>query len=139
MAGSFCDYLDTMLLDGMFGAATITVPSTMYVGLSTSTIAQAGTGITEPTDASYLRVVVTNTNTTNWENRIAGNIKKNKLAFTFPTFTTASALVTYFFLADDTMSGGGNILLYGQLTNPKTIDVGDTASFAIHDLIITLN
>lgn len=134
MAG-FTDFLENELLDHVFGNAAYSAPATLYVGLSTSTITDAGGNITEPGSGSYARVSVTN-NATNFP-AASGGAKANGTAITFPQATASWGTVTDFFIAD--ASSGGNILAYGALTASKTIDSGDTASFAIGELDITLN
>jgi len=63
--GSFTDFLENELLDHVFGNAAYTSPATLYIGLSTSTITDAGGNVTEPVGGSYARVPVTN-NATNF-------------------------------------------------------------------------
>jgi len=133
--GSFSDYLENELLDHVFGASAYTAPGTLYVGLSTTDPTDPGTGITEPAGGSYARVAVTN-NLTNWPAAVGG-AKANGTAITFPTATGSWGTVGWFFLAD--AATAGNVLGHAALTASKTIDSGDTASFAIGDLDITLD
>ena len=132
--GSFADYLENKLLDKAFNATDFTSPATLYVGLSTTTITDAGGNITEPSGNAYVRKSVT-ANTTNFPAASGGAIA-NGTAITFATATGSWGTVTDFFIAD--ASSGGNILAYGALTASKTIGSGDTASFAVGDLDITL-
>lgn len=132
--GSFTDYLEDKLLDHVFGKTAYTAPTTQYIALSTTTIADDGTNMTEPAAGAYARVSVTN-NTTNWPNS-SGGAKANGVAFTFPTATLSWGTVIDFAIMDDPTAG--NMLAYGTLNTSKTIDPGDTASFAIGDLDITL-
>jgi hypothetical protein len=133
--GSFSDFLELELLDHVFGDTAYTAPSNTYIGLSTTDPLDDGSGINEPSGGSYARVNVVN-NTTNWPNAAAG-AKANGTAFTFPTATASWGTIGYFFISD--AASGGNMLGHGSLTTPKTIDSGDTASFAIGDLDITLD
>lgn len=136
MAGSFADYLEAKILDLVFGATAFTAPSPIYLGLSTTTITDAGGNITEPSGFAYARVSITN-NSTNWPAASVGaGSKANGVAFTFPAATGAWGTITDFFISD--ASSGGNILAYGVLTLSKAINNGDTASFAIGDITITL-
>ena len=135
MAGSFADYLENKLLDLVFGATAFSAPATLYVGLSTTTITDAGGNITEPSGNAYARVAVTN-NTTNWPAASAGS-KSNGTAITFAQATGSWGTITDFFIAD--AAAAGNIIAYGVLTASKAIGNGDTASFAIGDIVITLN
>jgi len=133
---SFGDFLENELLDHVWGASAYTAPVTLYVGLSTTLPTDAGGNITEPSGANgYARVAVTN-NLTNWPAAIGG-AKSNGSLIAFPTATASWGTVSWFFISD--AASGGNMLGWGTLTNPKTIDSGDTASFQIGDLDITLD
>lgn len=133
---SFTDFLENELLDHVFAAAAFVAPVTTFIGLSTTTPADDGTNITEPPGgAAYARVSKTN-NLTNWPAAVGG-LKENGTAVDFAAATGAWGTVTHFFIAD--ALSGGNILASGVLTTPKTIDNGDTASFAIGDIDITLD
>lgn len=56
--GSFADHLENKLLDHVFGGGDYARPATLYIGLSTTTIADGGTNITEPSGNGYARVAV---------------------------------------------------------------------------------
>jgi len=134
MAGSFSDFLELELLDQVFSAAAYTAPVTLYVGLSTADPADDASGIAEPAGGDYARVAVTN-NDTNWP-AASGGAKANGTAITFATATASWGVCTHFFISDALTEG--NMLAHADLTASKTIDSGDTASFAIGDLDITL-
>jgi len=133
--GSFADYLENELLDHVWGGGDYTRPGTLYIALSTTTINDDGTGMTEPAGGSYARASVTN-NATNWP-AASGGAKANGTAITFATATASWGTIVDFAIMDAITSG--NMLGYGTLTASKTIDNGDTASFAIGDLDITLD
>ena len=133
MAGTICVYAGNFLNDILFGKRTLTVPSTVYYGLSTTTIADDGTNITEPTFTGYARVAVTN-NSTNFPNA-SGGAKSNGATVEFPENTSGSSAVTDFFISDADTSG--NILCAGSLTTPRTITVGVKAQFAAGAFTIT--
>ncbi len=133
---SFGDFLENELLDHVWGASAYTAPGILYVGLSTTLPNDAGGNITEPSGANgYARVAVTN-NLTNWPAAVGG-AKSNGTLIAFPTATASWGTVSWFFISD--AASGGNMLGWGTLTNPKTIDSGDTASFQTGDLDITLD
>lgn len=133
--GSFTDFLENELLDHVFGGAAYTAPATLHVGLSTTTITDAGGNITEPSGNGYARVSVTN-NATNFP-AASGGAKANGTAIDFGSASGGAwGTVTDFFIAD--ASSGGNILGYGALSASKTIADGDSANFPIGDLDITL-
>jgi hypothetical protein len=131
----FTYYLDNALINEAMGGVAFTSPGSIYVGLSTTTPNQSGTGISEPSGNAYARVAVVN-NATNFPNASNGS-KSNGATITFPTATGSWGTVTYFFLADAASSG--NILAYGALNNSQTVSNGDTLSFAISAMTLTLN
>jgi hypothetical protein len=136
--GSFADYLENALLGHVFGKTVYTAPVTLYFGLSSTTIADAGTGITEPSTGAYARVAVTN-NTTNFPAPVGGSLS-NGTAVTFPQASAswlAGANMVDFFIADAASSG--NILAYGTLTTPKSVTTGDQLIFPIASLTFTLS
>lgn len=140
MAGSLSDYLEKKILDHVFGATAYTAPATLYVGLSTSTIADSATGttgITEPSGNAYARATVTN-NTTNFPAASGTTAtKSNGTVINFATPTGSWGVVTDFFIADALTAG--NILCYGTLGASQTISTGNTVSFNTSTLTITLD
>lgn len=132
---SFTNYLESVLLDEVFGGTNYVPPATIYVGLSTTAPAEDGTGVTEPAGGGYARVAVTN-NATNWPPTGTDGTKSNGTVITFPQATADWGTATHFFLAD---SANGGVLAFGSLGLAKTIGTGDTASFGVDSLTITLD
>jgi hypothetical protein len=133
--GSFADHLENKLLDHVFGGGDYARPATLYIGLSTTTIADGGTNITEPSGNGYARVAVTN-NATNWPAASAG-VKSNGTPITFPAATGSWGTITDFFISDaDT---GGNILAFGALAAAQAVASGETINFAVGALDISLD
>lgn len=132
----FSTVQDNKFLDELFGGVNFVPPATVYIGLSTSTPAKAGTGVTEPSGNAYARVAVTN-NTTNFPNA-AGGSKSNGTAITFAEATGAwgGGNITHF-VAYDAITGG-TFLGFGSITTPKTIVSGDTANFPVGTLTFTM-
>lgn len=133
MAG-FTDYLENEVLDHLFGAATYTSPTTLYVGLCTS-VSESGTITGEPSSGAYARVAVTN-NATNFPAAVSG-AKSNGTVIEFPEATAAWGTMSVFFLAS--AATAGNVLAYGDLTVPKAVAIGDTPKFNVGTLTITLD
>ncbi|MCK4529374.1 hypothetical protein KAW18_18575 [candidate division WOR-3 bacterium] len=135
--GSFSNYLELEVLDHILGGGDYSRPATVYIGLWTAALSDTSTGSSanEVSGGSYARKSVTN-NSTNWPAAAAG-AKANGTAITFVTATGSWGTVTYFAVLD--AATAGNILGWGALTQSKTIGSGDTASFAVGDLDVTLN
>ena len=127
-------FLANKLLEHQLGKTAYTMPA-VYLALSSTTPALAGTGVTEPSGGAYARVATTGAT---WGTAAAGSIT-NAAAITFPTATAdwaTAANMTYGVLYD--ASTAGNCLGYGALTVAKNVLNGDTASIAIGGITITI-
>jgi len=121
MSNAKTDYLENELLDHVLNNLAYTPPSAIYVGLFTTMPNDDGTGGVEVTGGSYARESVV------FSVASAGQVANNGAV----TFTQATALwgtVLGMGLFDALTSG--NLLYYGTLAAPKTVDNGDTISFA---------
>lgn len=127
-------YQANRLNNYLFGATSFTPNGTYYIGLSTTSINAAGTGVTEPTGGGYKRVAVTN-NKTNFTDS-TGGIVQNKVQFEFPESTTAWGTITHVFISDSLTAG--NVLYYDALTTPRTVQTATILLFAINSMKIQL-
>jgi hypothetical protein len=140
MAGSKSNHLEAQILDGYLGGATITVPTTVYIILSTAAYSDAATGAScsevSTSGTAYARVAVTN-NSTNWPNATGTSptAKSSGTAFTFPAATADWTTCESYYIAD--ASSAGNILYGADLTTPKDVGTGDTATFASGSITVT--
>ncbi len=133
----FTNYLRNVILNNIFGGTAYTVPTTLYLGLSTTAIAEDGTGRTEPTGGAYARVAITN-NKTNWDTVTgADNTISNATELTFAEATASWGTITHFFIADALT--GGNILLSEALTTAKSVPTGGIARFTVGSLDIAID
>lgn len=134
MAGSFTNTFEAMVLDYYFGNASS--GASRYIALYTVTPGETGGG-TEVTGGNYSRVTFTN-NATNWPAATPGNptTKANGAAITFPTANASWGTVNGFAIFDNNNT---TMLVFGDLNTPKAVGSGDTISFAISDLTITLD
>lgn len=131
----FTTFLANKVLDHIDGKTSYTAP-TVYIGLSSTTPALGGTGVTEPASGSYARVV---TSGATWNASASGAVT-NASTITFPTATgdwLTGANLTYGLLYDAATSG--NLLGYGALTVAKNVLNGDTMSIAAGALTISLS
>lgn len=129
----FNDYLRNSILNYVFGGAAFTTPGTLYLGLSTTAIAENGTGITEPTGGGYAREPIANNKTDGWDTATgADNTVSNASEIAFTEASGAWGTLTHFFISD--AATGGNILVSGTLTTPKAIAAGDLARFTAGSL-----
>jgi hypothetical protein len=138
--GSFSDYLEAKLLDLVFSGAAFSPSGTIYLAMFTVTPTDAGGG-TEATGGGYARLAVTN-NATNFpaSTGTAPTTKNNGVALTYPQasgdWSTGSNMVAFAWF--DAV-GGGNMYMWGALTQAKPVLSGDTPSVAINGFTATLD
>lgn len=125
---SLSNYLETKILDHVFGGTAYTAPSTLYVALYTAAPGEAGGG-TELSGSGYARQTAAFTT--------SGNTTSNSAAIEFPTATAAWGTITHVGVFD--ASTAGNLLVYTALTASKTIDSGDVLRIPTGDLDITMD
>lgn len=139
MAGSKSAYYQNKALDNVLGSSgtAYTPPGTVYIALSNASFASTATGtaLNEVSGTGYSRVAVLN-NTTNWPNA-SGGIKSNGTVFTFAAASASWGTVLSFYIVD--APSGGNIVYGADLATSRTINSGDTASFAVGSITLTEN
>ena len=127
---SFSNFLETEILDHVFGAAAYTAPGTMYLALYTSAPGEAGGGTeVSASGTAYARQSVAFT--------VSGNTASNTGAVEYPTATDDFGTVTHVGVMDALTSG--NLMAYAALTSSKTIAIGDVFRVPAGDLDITLD
>ena len=107
-------------------------PGTVYFALFTVTPTDAGGG-TEVVGGNYARVPMAN-NLVTFTSSVGGS-KSNAVVIQFNTPSAGWGAVTSFGIFD--ALSGGNLLRWGPLTIPKTIDPGDLVNFAPGQLVCT--
>jgi len=125
---SFSNYLETEILDHVFGGSAYTAPSTLYVALYTATPNDAGGG-TELSGSGYTRKSAAFTT--------SGATTSNSGAVEYNAATGSWGTITHIGVFDAATSG--NLLAYGALSASKTIGAGDVFRIPAGDLDITLN
>ena len=128
-------YLANKLLDHQVGKTAFTMP-VVHVGLSSTTPAASGSGVTEPSAGGYARVATTGAT---WQAAVAG-ISANVAAITFPKATadwSGGSNMTFGVLYD--AATGGNLLGYAPLAVARNVLSGDTPFIDVNGLNITLS
>jgi hypothetical protein len=136
------DYLENKLVDHIFRGYTYSLPSSIYVGLHTASPTDAGGN--EVSGNAYARAGLA-PSASNWQSTNGttsgpstgtGGQTQNAGTITFPVPTASWGSVTHFGIYD--ALSGGNLLFWAALAVPKTINQGDTVSFAGGTLTVTL-
>lgn len=127
MAGSKSAYLEAIVQDFLLSGVAYTVPSTLYVALSTSAFSVTATGSAcdEVSGGSYARVSVTN-NATSFPASTGSNPATKSLAVDviFPTATASWGTILSAYLCD--ASTAGNILIGADLLTATAVPSGTT-------------
>lgn len=119
---SMGDYLEDKLRDHVLRGIAYASPGTVYLHLYTSATTDAGGG-TEVAGGSYARQAVT------FQAGAAGTgAGDNSAPVSFGNMPGAT--VTHAALRD----GTGNLLFHAPLTSPKTVNAGDTLTFAAGEI-----
>src|SRR5210317_1153280 len=121
------DYLENEILDHILGTGAYTMPTTVYVGLSTASMADDASG-TELSGSGYARQSAT-------FNAAASGTADNSAAVEFPAATASWGTVSHFGLFD--ASSSGNLLIHGAFTTSKVIESGDILKINTGDLDVT--
>lgn len=125
---SFSNYLETKVLDHVFGGTAYTAPATLYIGLYTAAPSDTGGG-TEVSGTGYVRQSSGFTT--------SGATTSNTAAVEFPTAGSNWGTITHVGVFD--ASTAGNLLAYGALTTSKLVESGDVFRIPAGDLDITLD
>jgi len=76
MSGSFTNYWEEKVLKHLFGIAAYTAPGTVYVGVCTGGVTEAGVVTGEPSGNAYARVAVLN-DVDHWDYSQGGRADKD--------------------------------------------------------------
>lgn len=135
-SGALSDYAENKVVDAVIRAQAIGTPATWYVALYTTCPTDSTAG-TEVSGGSYARVAVT-AGLTQWAGTQSagsttassgtGGTTSNNATISFPTPSAGWGTVVCWGLTD--AASAGNLWIYSALTTNKTINSGDTVSFA---------
>jgi len=137
------DYLEFGLLRHVFRAATFSKPTTVAVALLNTVPTDADTtlaGKEVPNSNGYARVDLGAPADADWTEGAAGTgALSNTAAITFgPCVTATWNTINAVALCDSATFNGGNMLCWAVISPGKLVNVGDSVTFAIGDLDLTL-
>jgi len=122
------NYLENKLIDATLRGISFTAPAKVYLALFTTDPTDAGTG-TEVSGAGYTRKEITFGAPTDGAAIVSAEI-------IFPAATASWGTISHLAVYDaDT---AGNLLYYGPIATPKTINIDDQLKVSAGDITITL-
>ena len=93
------------------------IPTNYYIGLSKSAPSIDGTGSDEPpAEAGYARVRLANLS------EPTDGVVTNTAAINFDESTANWGTITHFVIYDSPTAGSGNLLMYGELSTPRSVE-----------------
>lgn len=124
-------YFQNCIMGNVFRTKTSPgIPTTMYIGLSTTTPSVNGSGVTEPSGGNYSRVAMTGLSVP------SDGAIHNSNDIEFPVSTTDWGTMTYYVIYD--AKTAGNLLAYGALERSRVIQVDSQPRFLADSITITL-
>jgi len=135
MVGSLALFAENKVLEHIVGKTSFTMPATPFLALFTvAPTAEDGTGGTEASAGNYVRKSVAGTD---WGAAADGAIS-NTSVIEFVECSGANwGTINGFALYD--AETAGNMIIWGEVTTPKDINIGDTARIAVGELDVTLD
>jgi hypothetical protein len=124
------DYAEKLLLDWMMTSGSATRPTAWYVALYTAAPSDSGGG-TEVSTGGYARQSVAFSAASS-----PGGTTSNSGEVSFTATGADYGTVTHMGIFD--ASSGGNLLWHGALTASKTVADGDTLTFAVGNIDLTM-
>ena len=124
------DYAEKLLLDFLMTSGTATRPTAWYVALYTAAPSDSGGG-TEVSTGGYARQSVSFDAASS-----PGGTTSNSGEVSFTASGADYGTVTHMGIFD--ASSGGNLLWHGALTASKTVADGDTLTFAVGNIDLTM-
>lgn len=125
---SLTNAFETETLEWLFTTTTVTRPTAWFTALYTVAPTDSGGG-TEVSGGAYARVSTALS--------VTGDTATNGSALEWDTATATWGTVVAVGIFD--ASTGGNLIAYGNLTNSKTITIGDVFRISAGNLDITLD
>ena len=90
------------------------IPTEYYIGLSTTTPNINGSNVNEPpASASYQRIKLTS---------LSAGVVTNTADISWPESTSDWGVVTSYVIYDSATVGAGNLLMFGDLTTPRSVE-----------------
>ena len=131
------DYAEDQVLQAWFGGQAMTLPSDLYMALSTSAPNDDGTNVNEPVGNNYARAQVSNI-PGEWTAPAGAGQTDNINDIVFNQATGGAwGIVTHVAVYDALT--GGNMLWSGALLASKVINDGDQFKFPAGTLIASLD
>lgn len=124
-------YFLNVVAGNVYGSdKAVALPTQYFIGLSTTAPTITGTNVNEPSGAGYSRVELTTLG------KPSGGVVTNTVSVDFPESTASWGTVTHFVIYDALTNG--NLLQYGQLSTPRSIEPATIMSIPVSYLNLSV-
>jgi hypothetical protein len=136
------NYLENKVLDHVLRNSSYTQPTGLWLALfkntsgNAATNLEAGTLTDEISGGSYARKNINVNGTSGAFGAASGGVTTNTQTVTFDIATANWGTVTHIAIMDAATTG--NVLFWGAVTTPKTIETGDTFQVTSGNLSVSL-
>lgn len=133
-ANAFSDVMENDIIDVFLRNQAKNIGTSMFIALTTAVVAENHTGatITEVADANgYSRQAVT-------FSAASGGTTANTGAVTFTASGGNFGTITSMCIVDSGTHGAGNVVMFDNSMTDVTINDGDSLTFAIGDIDVTV-
>lgn len=130
------NYFIDLIMESIFCSNTNNgIPEKYYIGLSTTTPSVNGTGVTEPSEdgTGYARTMIESFS------EPTNGIVTNRSAISFEESSEYWGVITHYVVYDSPLVGNGNLLFFGELESPKTIDANTMALLRPGEIRLSLS
>ncbi|WP_423785989.1 phage tail fiber protein [Intestinimonas butyriciproducens] len=105
------------------------IPTAYYIGLSQTPPTDSGSNVTEPpTSHGYARLAL------NSLSAPSNGTVTNTSDISFPESTGDWGVISHFVIYDSQAAGSGNLLMYGELSAPRTVEEATMLLFPAGEL-----
>ena len=121
----------TMIADTVFNIGVETkVPETYYLGLGSQAPNEDGTNTQELSGGGYQRIEITGLT------EATDGVVKNGEVLSFPESTGPQGTATYYYIYGQ--KENGELLMYGELEDPRTIENKTVVSIKAGELVLSV-
>ena len=127
-------YYINCVAGNVFGTkSTPALPTAYYIGLSTTSPNVGGSNVTEPsTESGYARVQLVSMSDP------VNGVVSNTASIDFNESTASWGTVTHYVIYDSATVGSGNLLMYGELSSPRTVEAATVMTIRNNSLKLSV-
>jgi len=140
--GSMSNYLESGVFQHFLRTGSISKPSTLAIALCSGVLDDTNTGVNLPeipNASNYSRIDLGGPADATWDYQGLTGATQNTAAITSSVASADWPTLSGIAICDSATYGAGNVLFWGYLDRHKTVQSGDSFTFRIGNLDITID